>query len=166
MPPDSLAALLSEYFSELADVVFEHGGTLDKFIGDAVLALWGAPAAQSDMADRALAAARAMRVATDALDRRWHAEGRPGIKVGIGINVGEVFTGVIGSPRRLEYTAIGRQVNLAARLQAQCETDRILLSHSTFMLVKDEIACTPKGEIVVKGFHQPVKIYEVMAAAE
>lgn len=130
MPPDSLAALLSEYFSELADVVFEHGGTLDKFIGDAVLALWGAPAAQPDMADRALAAAHAMVEATAALDRRWRAEGRPEIRVGIGINVGEVFTGVIGSPRRLEYTAIGDPVNVAARLCDAAGPDEILVSRA------------------------------------
>jgi adenylate cyclase len=130
MPPDTLAALLSEYFSELADVVFEHGGTLDKFIGDAVLALWGAPEPQADAADRALAAARGMRAAVAALDQRWRAEGRPEIEVGIGINAGEAFTGVIGSPRRLEYTAVGDVVNVAARLCDVAGPGEILMSGS------------------------------------
>ncbi|HSE27238.1 MAG TPA: adenylate/guanylate cyclase domain-containing protein [Gemmatimonadales bacterium] len=133
MPPDSLAALLSEYCSELAEVVFEHGGTLDKFIGDAVLALWGAPEPQADAADRALAAARAMRAAVAALDQRWRATGRPAIEVGIGINAGEAFTGVIGSPRRLEYTAVGDVVNVAARLCDVAGPGEILVSGSFLM---------------------------------
>ena len=130
MPPDSLAALLSEYCSELADVVFEHGGTLDKFIGDAVLAFWGAPEPQPDAADRALAAARGMREAVAALDRRWRAEGRPAIEVGIGINAGEAFTGIIGSPRRMEYTAVGDVVNVAARLCDSAAPGEVLVSGS------------------------------------
>jgi adenylate cyclase len=130
MPPDTLAALLSEYCSELADVVFANGGTLDKFIGDAVLALWGAPEPQADAADRALTAARGMRDAVAALDRRWRAEGRPTIEVGIGINEGEAFTGVIGSPRRLEYTAVGDVVNVAARLCDAAGPGEILVSGS------------------------------------
>jgi adenylate cyclase len=133
MPPDSLAALLSEYCSELADVVFAHGGTLDKFIGDAVLAFWGAPEPQADAADRALTAARAMREAVAALDRRWRAAGRPAIAVGIGINAGEAFTGVIGSPRRLEYTAVGDVVNVAARLCDVAGPGEILVSGSLLM---------------------------------
>jgi adenylate cyclase len=133
MPPDSLAALLSEYCSELADVIFAHGGTLDKFIGDAVLALWGAPEPQPDAADRALAAAREMRNAVAALDERWRAEGRHSIQVGIGMNAGEAFTGIIGSPRRLEYTAVGDVVNVAARLCDAAAPGEILVSGSFLM---------------------------------
>lgn len=79
----------------------------------------------------------------------------------MGINTGQATIGAFGSRTRLEYTAIGRQVNLAARLQAQCERDRVFLSHSTWALVQDEIPCVPKGEISLKGFHRPVKVYEV-----
>jgi class 3 adenylate cyclase len=98
---------------------------------------------------------------------RWLAAGteRP-FHARIGINTGQASVGAFGSKSRLEYTAIGRQVNLAARLQTQCEPDRILISHSTFTLVRDEIACTAKGEISVKGIQQPVKVYEIDEAAQ
>ncbi len=98
-----------------------------------MLALWGAPEPQADAADRALTAARGMREAVAALDRRWRAEGRPAIEVGIGINAGEAFTGVIGSPRRLEYTAVGDVVNVAARLCDVAGPGEILVSGSFLM---------------------------------
>ena len=83
------------------------------------------------------------------------------LAIGVGINSGVASVGNFGSKERLDYTAIGRQVNLAARLEANCEPGQVLLSHSTWALIKDEIACVPKGEILVKGIHQPVKVYEV-----
>src|SRR4029077_14549108 len=118
MAPDAIAHLLTEYFSEMVDVIFEHGGTLDKFIGDAVMALWGAPLARESDPRRALDAARAMQRAVTGLNARCPAAGRPAIGVGIGINRGEVFVGNIGSLRRLEYTAIGDAVNVAQRLSS------------------------------------------------
>ncbi|MGH7580855.1 MAG: adenylate/guanylate cyclase domain-containing protein, partial [Gemmatimonadales bacterium] len=118
MGPDAVAQLLSEYFSEMVEVIFEHGGTLDKFIGDAVMALWGAPISHTDDPDRALGAAIAMQQAIEELNRGWAASGRPEIGVGIGISHGEVFAGIIGSHRRLEYTVLGDAVNVAARLCA------------------------------------------------
>ncbi|MGH7525500.1 MAG: adenylate/guanylate cyclase domain-containing protein, partial [Gemmatimonadales bacterium] len=116
MGPDAIAQLLSEYFSEMVEVIFEHGGTLDKFVGDAIMALWGAPISHPGDPDRALQAAVTMQQAIGELNRRWAAAGRPEIGVGIGINHGEVFAGNIGSHRRLEYTVIGDAVNVAARL--------------------------------------------------
>src|SRR3954453_5459443 len=116
MGPDAVARLLSEYFSEMVEVIFEHGGTLDKFIGDAIMALWGTPIAHADDPDRALRAAVAMQRGVARLNQRWASEGRPEIGVGIGINYGDVFAGNIGSHRRLEYTVIGDAVNVANRL--------------------------------------------------
>jgi adenylate cyclase len=128
MSPDAIASMLTEYFSEMVDVIFEHGGALDKFIGDALMALWGAPLARDSDPRRALQAARAMQQAVDALNARWNADGRPSIGVGIGINYGEVFVGNIGSLRRLEYTVIGDAVNVAQRLSGQAAAGEILVS--------------------------------------
>ena len=162
--PEDLSLQLNEYLAEMTGIAERYGATIDKFVGDGILICLGAPAATSDR-DQAL---RAVRMAVDmqrclaTLRQRWLAAGRERpFHVRMGINTGQASVGAFGSPSRLEYTAIGRQVNLAARLQAQCEPDRILLSHSTFTLVSDEIACVPKGEVSVKGFHTPVKVYEV-----
>jgi len=162
--PEDLSLLLNEYLSEMTTIAECHGATIDKFVGDAVMLFFGAPSATSDE-DQAL---RAVRMAIEMQERlgelreKWLAKGaeRP-FHVRMGINTGQATIGAFGSQRRLEYTAIGRQVNLAARLQARCERDRILISHSTWALVRDEIPCTPKGEITLKGFHQPVRVYEV-----
>ena len=116
MAPDETALLLTEYFTEMVECVFRHGGTLDKFIGDAVMAQWGAPISEPDDADRALDAAVDMMRSLARLNVRWRDQGRPQLQVGIGINYGEAFAGNIGSQRRLEYTVIGDTVNTARRL--------------------------------------------------
>src|ERR1019366_8861193 len=113
MNPDAMAKLLTEYFTEMVECVFRHGGTLDKFIGDAVMAQWGAPLGETDDADRAMEAALDMMDALDKLNERWRNESRPELQIGIGLNYGEAFAGNIGSERRLEYTAIGDTVNTA-----------------------------------------------------
>ncbi|MDX1384729.1 MAG: adenylate/guanylate cyclase domain-containing protein, partial [Thermoanaerobaculia bacterium] len=115
MEPDEVVALLNGYFSEMVEVIFEYGGTLDKFIGDAVMANWGAPMTRPDDPDRALRAAVEMQRRLLAFNEAG-ASVRPRIEMGIGVNYGEVFVGNIGSPRRLEYTVIGDAVNVASRL--------------------------------------------------
>ena len=130
LTPDETARLLTEYFSEMADCVFRHGGTLDKFIGDEVMAQWGAPISEGDDADRALAAALDMIAALSRLNARWLSQGRPRLHVGIGINYGEAFAGYLGSERRLEYTVIGDTVNTAKRLCTAAQGGEILISAS------------------------------------
>ena len=120
----------------MVEIVFEHGGTLDKFMGDALMSLWGAPLARADDADRAIRAAVAMQRALERLNDGWRHEGRPTIEVGIGINVGEVFAGNIGSERRLEYTVIGDAVNIAARFCAEAHPGEILISDVLFRGLK------------------------------
>ena len=111
-------------------IIFEHGGTLDKFIGDAMMALWGAPIPHDDDPDRALRAAIAMQQALARLNEQWAATGRPTLGVGIGINYGEVFAGNIGSHRRLNYTVIGDSVNIAARLCSRAEAGQVLVTEA------------------------------------
>jgi adenylate cyclase len=161
MSPDEIARLLSEYFTEMVDVIFEHGGTLDKFIGDAMMALWGAPIAHEDDPDRALRAAIAMQEALARLNEGWAAAGRPTIGVGIGINYGEVFAGNIGSHRRLEYTVIGDSVNIAARLCSRAEAGEILVTEAFRGLVTDPHDFDWLPEMTLRGRLHAVPVYRV-----
>jgi adenylate cyclase len=162
--PEDLSTLLNEYLSEMTAIGERYGATIDKFVGDAIMIFFGAPLATSDR-DHAL---RAVRMAIEMQSRlgelrsRWERNGsQHPFHIRIGINTGHASIGNFGSKTRMDYTAIGRQVNLAARLQTQCEPDRVLLAHSTWVLVRDEVPCGPKGEIAVKGFREPVTVYEV-----
>jgi adenylate cyclase len=161
MGPDAVAQLLSDYFSEMVEVIFEHGGTLDKFIGDAVMALWGAPISHDDDPDRALQAAIAMQQAIEELNREWAAAGRPEIGVGVGIAHGEVFAGNIGSHRRLEYTVLGDAVNVAARLCAEAGPGEILVSEALLRVVRGPVDYEFLPELGLKGKSQVVQVYRV-----
>jgi adenylate cyclase len=121
--------MLNDYFSEMVDIVFEHGGALDKFIGDSIMASWGAAIARPDDADRALQAAIEMQRELRAMNA-GRAASEPRLEVGIGINWGEVFVGNIGSHRRLEYTVIGDPVNVASRLCSAAGRGEIIISAS------------------------------------
>jgi adenylate cyclase len=140
MGPEAVVALLNEYFREMVDIVFEHGGTLDKFIGDSIMANWGAPLAFPDDADRALRAAIDMQRELRSMNETRRPD-QPRIEVGIGINRGEVFVGNVGSHRRLEYTVIGDPVNVASRLCSTAGRGEILISEPLYeaLLEKPEV---------------------------
>ena len=161
MGPDAIAQLLTEYFSEMVEIIFEHGGTLDKFVGDAIMALWGAPIAHADDADRALRAAVAMQQGVARLNERWAIAGRPEIGVGIGINYGEVFAGNIGSHRRLEYTVIGDAVNVANRLCSEAGPGEILVSEALCQVVKDHADYEYLPAMALRGRTRSVQVYRV-----
>jgi adenylate cyclase len=163
MGPEAIAALLNEYFSEMVEVIFEHDGTLDKFIGDALMALWGAPIARPDDPRRALEAAIAMQAAVEALNTRWAAAGGPRIGVGIGINRGEVFVGNIGSQRRLEYTVIGDPVNVAHRLSGRAAPGEILVTDSFRAALGGPVKAEHLPDMALKGKSMVVQVYRVRA---
>ena len=117
MRPEQLAAFLSEYLTPMTDLVLASDGTLDKYIGDAVMAMWNAPLPVGDHADRACGAALAMQAALGPLNRAWATRGRPTIQIGIGVNTGPMSVGNMGSEARFDYTVLGDAVNLAARLE-------------------------------------------------
>ncbi len=165
MGPDAIAELLTDYFSEMVEVVFEHGGTLDKFIGDAVMALWGAPIAHVDDPDRALRAAVDMQDAVAKLNRQWVSQGRPELGIGIGISHGDVFAGNIGSHRRLEYTVIGDAVNVAARLCAEAGPGEILVSEPFCGVVKGSVDYEYLPEIAIRGKAKVVQVFKVKGLA-
>ncbi len=159
LTPDATARLLTEYFSEMAECVFRHGGTLDKFIGDAVMAQWGAPWSAPDDADRALEAALEMLRALERLNTRWAAEGRPVLQVGVGLNYGEVFAGYLGSERRLEYTIIGDVVNTANRLCQAAEGGEILVTPAVAESLTRPHTLAPHEPLWVPGRDTPLPIF-------
>jgi adenylate cyclase len=161
MEPDAIAALLTDYFTEMVEVIFEHGGTLDKFIGDALMALWGAPVPHPDDPRHAYQAAVAMQQTVEGLNQRWRAAGRPTIAVGIGINYGEVFVGNIGSHRRLEYTVIGDAVNVAQRLSAEAGPGDILVSEDFRRAVAAPVDAEHMPGTGLKGRTQTVEVFRV-----
>lgn len=159
MAPDAVAELLTEYFSAMAEAVFAHGGTLDKFLGDGLLAVWGAPLDAPGGSARALTAALAMRQEVAALNQAWTAAGRPPIGVGFGLARGEVFAGRIGSAHRLDYTVIGDVVNVAARLCKAAAADEILLTGA----VRDDLTSPPglarRPDLAVRGRSGPLEVW-------
>jgi adenylate cyclase len=161
MSPDEIAKLLTEYFTEMVDKVFEHGGTLDKFMGDAIMALWGAPIAHEDDADRAVQCAIAQLAELEKLNAKWKNEGRTEVQIGIAINFGEVFAGNIGSDRRLEYTVIGDAVNTAYRLCGKAGPNEILISEPFYQQLKNKPPVEALDPIQVKGKAKKIPVYRV-----
>jgi adenylate cyclase len=159
MDPDDVAQLLREYFTEMVEIIFRHGGTLDKFIGDAIMALWGAPLGTEDDADKAMRAAIDMQRKLVDLNKHWEATGKPHIAIGIGINFGEVFAGNIGSEQRLEYTVLGDAVNTASRLCSNADKGEIMISEPFFRRLKAAPEVESRTPIKVKNKAQPVPNY-------
>jgi len=163
MKPDEIATLLTEYFTEMVECVFRHGGMLDKFIGDAVMAQWGAPLGNPDDADRAMQAAVDMMAALDALNARWREQGRPTLEIGIGLNYGEAFAGNIGSERRLEFTVIGDTVNTASRLCSAAGAGEILLSEGMKRAMTSAPPLEKRPAMELKGKKGSLPVYRVRA---
>ena len=163
MAPNDMATLLNDYFSEMVECVFNNKGTLDKFIGDAVMAQWGAPIGTAEDPDKAMQAAIDMMDELGKLNAKWIKEGRPGMQIGIGINHGEAFAGNIGSEKRLEYTVIGDTVNTASRLCSAAGPGEILISDELRKVLTKApklVACPP---MELKNKSQPVKVFKVVA---
>ncbi len=161
--PEALVAQLNEYFSAMVEIVFAHRGTLDKFVGDMVMALFGAPVEDPDHADHAVETALAMVSQLDALNARWEAEGRPTLGIGIGINSGEMIAGNIGAEKIRSYTVIGDHVNLGARLESlnKDHGTSIIISEYTKQRLRGAYDARPLGDVVVKGKSVPVGIWEI-----
>jgi adenylate cyclase len=164
--PEAVVAQLNEYFGAMVEVLFRHQGTLDKFVGDMVMGLFGAPLADDRHADHAVQAALDMTRTLDRLNERWRAEGKPALNIGIGINSGEMIAGNIGSESIMSYTVIGDAVNLGSRLESLNKEygTRILVSDATRSRLTIDVVTRVMGEVVVKGRTQPVTVYEVAEA--
>jgi adenylate cyclase len=160
-PPEKIVSLLNRYFSAMTEIIFAHGGTLDKYLGDGLMALFGAPTATPDDASNALNAAVAMQRRLLGINRELHDEGFPEIGVGMGLHTGEVVVGYIGSDRRSEYTAIGDTVNTSSRLESNARGGEILISDATAKAAHSRYKLQPREAIMVKNRQQPVNLWEV-----
>jgi adenylate cyclase len=148
----------------MAEVVAAHGGTIDKFQGDAVMAVFGAPEPLADHAERALRCAIAMQARQDKLNEAgWSVDGMAAMGVGIGVNTGPVIAGTVGGAGRLEYTVVGDAVNVASRLQGEAEGGEIVATAST-VSAAGGIECEPIGLRHVKGREEPVEVFRVRSA--
>jgi adenylate cyclase len=159
--PEKVVQLLNKYFSAMTDIIFAHGGTLDKYLGDGLMALFGAPTATPEDSKNALNAAVAMQRRIIGINEELRAEGFQEIGVGIGLHTGEATVGYIGSERRSEYTAIGDTVNTASRLESNSKAGQILLSAETAAAAGNRYPLTPREPISVKNRAQPVPLFEV-----
>lgn len=162
---EALTDLLNTYLNEMSKICMKFGGTIDKFIGDSVMVFFGDPSSQGAKKDAmaAVSMAIAMRKHMKVLRQHWRAQGitKP-LEIRMGLNTGYCTVGNFGADTRMDYTIIGRDVNLASRLESAAEAGEILISHETYSLIKDVIMCRDKGQINVKGFTRPVQIYQVV----
>ncbi|MBI5846704.1 MAG: adenylate/guanylate cyclase domain-containing protein [Nitrospirae bacterium] len=172
--PEEVVAILNEYLGEMTEIVFKWDGTLDKFIGDAILAFWGAPLIQENHAELAVKCALNMSARLDELQKKWEAEGKPRLDIGIGINTGEVLVGNIGAVgKKMDYTVIGDHVNLGSRIESLTKKyhARILITEYTLQKIRSSfesgafghVSVLGKERVIVKGKEKPVGIYELTA---
>ena len=168
LEPETLVELLNKFLGEMTDVIFAHDGTLDKYIGDAIMAVWGAPVPQADHAARACRAALGMVNRLRFLDEHWTDRGWPVLEIGIGINTGPMVVGNMGSERRLSYTVIGDNVNLGSRLEGLNKVygSRIIASEATIRAAGDVVVTRELDLVRVKGKRLPVRIFEILALVE
>lgn len=164
LTPEDLVQLLNEYLTVMTDIVFKYEGTLDKYIGDALMAIYGAPLEQDDHPRRACASALEMMDGLKSLNEKWVQEGKPPLDIGIGINTGMMMVGNMGSKQRFDYTVMGDAVNLGSRLEGANKSYRthILISESTHERVRDAFVCMELDSVRVKGKKLPVHIFELV----
>ena len=160
LPPREVAEILTRHLAAMSEVILAHGGTLAEFVGDAVMAVFGAPDPLPDHAERALRCAVAMQERQRQLNEEAERDGRSPLAMGIGVNTGVVMAGTMGGSGRLQYTVIGDAVNVAARLQGEAEAGEVLATAAT-VAAAPSVEVTPAGARVVKGRSEPVELYRV-----
>lgn len=160
-PPEEVVEVLNQYFDSMVQVLFAHQGTLDKFLGDGLLAMFGTPLSQPDHPHRAVQAALAMQQALAELNSARLQRGQLALHIGIGINSGEAIVGNIGSEKRMEYTVVGDMVNVAQRLQAQAGGGDILIGANTFSCIRNQVKVYEVLDTQVKGRQQAVRAYRI-----
>ena len=158
--------MLNRYFSHMCEIIYRHGGTVDKFIGDSIMALFGAPVSRPNDVERAVSCAAEMQIKMDDYNQENENLGLPKLYMGIGMNTGEVAAGKIGSDLHSEYTVIGDEVNLTSRIEAYTLRGQILISERTYSEVKDLVTVGDPIHVPFKGKREPVALYELLAIGE
>jgi len=163
LPPEEVVHLLNEYFEVMIEAIFSHSGTLDKFIGDGIMAEFGAPLDDDQQEEHAIRAAIAMQKELEKLSAKWEKENKPRILMGIGIHTGDAVLGNIGSEKRIEYTAIGDAVNVASRLEQATKVLKapILISETTYLGAKDKFNFKDLGSMTLPGRKEQIKVYTI-----
>ena len=161
---DEVSVILNEYFTEIEPIVTKYNGVINKFIGDAVMAIFGAPIEDNNHPKNAVRCACEMLAKVDELQKKWLNEGKPKIEIGIGINTGEAFVGNIGSEKRMEYTVIGDMVNLASRIEGNNKIYKtnLLISSSTFDYVRGIVDTIKISNVKIRGKEHTLDLYEVI----
>ena len=168
LSPAEVSEILNEYFTEMEPIITKYNGIINKFIGDAVMAIFGEPIQDKKHAQNAVKCAFAMLEKVKELQKKWASEGKPKIEIGVGINTGEVFVGNIGSINRMEYTVIGDTVNLASRLESYNKTykTKLLISPTTYEEVKGIVEVIKISDVQIRGKANKMDIYEVLKVQE
>lgn len=161
LPPETVVSMLNIYLGEMAEQIVKYQGTIDEFIGDAILVLFGAPTQREDDAERAIACALAMQLAMDSVNKKNERLGLPKIEMGIGISTGEVVVGNIGSTKRAKYGVVGHHVNLAARVESYTVGGQILISESTLKDAGEIVKIDAEMKVQPRGSTEPISIYDV-----
>ncbi|WP_416666265.1 adenylate/guanylate cyclase domain-containing protein [Egbenema bharatensis] len=161
LPPEEVIDILNLYLERMADVIDQYQGTIDEFMGDGILVLFGAPTPRMDDALRAIACACAMQLAMGAVNEKMQQMSLPLLEMGIGINTGEVVVGNIGSEKRTKYGVVGNQVNLTYRIESYTQGGQILISEETLRAAGANVKITGKRQVKPKGIKEPITIYEV-----
>ena len=165
LEPEALTDVLNTYLDAMSKVALKYGGTIDKFIGDSIMVFFGDPKTRGPRKDAIAAVSMAieMQKKMQVLRKHWTAKGiETPLEIRIGVNTGYCTVGNFGTDSRMDYTVLGREVNLASRLESAAMPNQILLSHETWSLVKEQVLCRAMGEINVKGFSRPIPIYRVL----
>jgi adenylate cyclase len=162
LSPEEVVGVLNDFYTLMVDTTAKNDGIVDKFLGDGVMAVFGAPIVHEDHALRAVKTALAMQAGVADLARRRAREGRDPIAVGIGVSAGEAVAGTVGTEDRMEYTVIGDSVNLAARLESNAKPGQILISQRTHQMIAGMVSARPLGAIRVKGKEEQVEVFEVL----
>ena len=162
LEPEQVVTMLNGYLGKMADIVTQHNGTIDEFIGDAILAIFGAPVRREDDVDRALACALQMQLAMDEVNEDNRTNGFPELEMGIALNTGECVVGNIGSLKRAKYGVVGSQVNLTGRIESYTVGGQVLISQGTSEAAETELILGDELKLGAKGFKEPVTVYELM----
>ncbi|HJR05009.1 MAG TPA: adenylate/guanylate cyclase domain-containing protein [Methylomirabilota bacterium] len=168
LPPEVVSEMMNEYFTAMVDVILAHRGLVQDFIGDAIMAVYGAPLDDPEHCWHAARTAVAMHAALEGLNRRWEAQDRGPLAMGIAVHTGEAFAGTLGAPRKKKYAVLGDTVNTTSRIEGLNRDlgTGILLSGAVLAILKDRVVVRDRGSVTVKGRRQPVEIYELMSLTE